>query len=101
MYSGYMWLSRGGVYGTYVVRWDQPRSTVANNSLHYVRTPAGSLQEATAWIRSVTVRDPGTGQETDKPSSDTAAVRIEDNAVAVTFGLNSSFDTECQGLVNV
>ncbi len=100
MFAGYMWLSSGGSYGTWHVRWEQPRLTVADHSLWDLRLPGGQLLAASAWIRSVTVRDPSTGQETIKDSPHLAAVRIENNAVSVTYGLNASFNCEIQGLVH-
>jgi hypothetical protein len=100
MFAGYMWLSDGGSWGSYTVRWDRPRSSVFDASLHYVRTPPGQLVDAKAWVRSVTVRDPLTGKETVKDSQTSVPVRIEDNAVAVTFSLNASFNTDAEALVH-
>jgi hypothetical protein len=41
-----------------------------------------------------------TGKETVKDSQASVPVRIEDNAVAVTFSLNASFNTDAEALVH-
>ncbi len=100
MFTGYMWLSSGGSYGTWEVRWPTPRLTVADHSLWDIRLPGGQLLSASAWIRSVTVRNPATGQETVLVSPHLTPARIENNMVAVTFGLNASFNCDIEGLVH-
>ena len=55
MWAGYMW----GENSNYTVSWDQPRTIVADSSI-FILT-ATDLPRVTAWIRSVTVKDPSTG----------------------------------------
>jgi hypothetical protein len=111
MFAGYMWLGyrdRFGGRSSYTVRWDRPRFTIADASLFSVSqiafqaldAPLAELIDANAWVMSVTVRDPSTGQEFVRASNGLEAVRIEDNAVAVTYALTSSANTEAQGLVH-
>ena len=96
MWAGYIW----GDNVSWTLKFDSPRFTFADASLQDIRVYEGGPIVATAWVRSVTVQDPSTGQITELPSDHTAAVRIEDNAIAVTYGLNGSFNMEATALIH-
>jgi hypothetical protein len=92
-----MWGDWGN--GSYTVSWDQPRFSIADASIFLFHSTG--LPRVTAWIMSVTVKDPATGAITVKRSDATVPVRIEDNAVAVTFALNSVNVFDAEALVHV
>jgi hypothetical protein len=95
MWTGYMW----GENTNYTVSWDQPRLIVADSSIWMFDSTG--LPRVTAWIRSVTVKDPSTGAITVKPSGAAVPVRIENNAIAVTFALNSVNCFDAEALIHV
>jgi hypothetical protein len=95
MWAGYMW----GENSNYTVSWDQPRTIVADSSI-FILT-ATDLPRVTAWIRSVTVKDPSTGSISVKASPAAVSVRIEENAIAVTFALNSVNCSDAEALIHI
>jgi hypothetical protein len=95
MWAGYMW----GENANYTVTWDQPRSIVADSSIFLFDSTG--LPRVTAWIRSVTVKDPVTGAVNVKQSNAAVPVRFEDNAIAVTFALNSVNCFDAEALIHV
>ena len=95
MWSGYMF----GENANYTVSWDRPRLIVADSSIFHFHSTA--LPRVTAWIRSVTVKDPSTGAITVKQSNAAVPVRIENNAIAVTFALNSVNCFDAEALIHV
>jgi hypothetical protein len=75
---------------------------LADASLHLLETRRARFGvQAVAWVRSVAVRDPSTGLISEKPSPATLPLRFEENAVAVTFGLNTTAGVEAEGLLHV
>ena len=96
MWAGYIW----GEHTSWTMQWEPPRKVFAEASLHLLEAPRDRRLSAVAWVRSVTVRDPSTGL-TLEVSSSTVPLRIESNAVAVTYGLNTTAGVEAEWLMNV
>jgi hypothetical protein len=88
-----------GDASNYTVSWDRPRLIVADSSVFLFDSTG--LPRVTAWIRSVTVKDPSSGGVTVKPSNAAVPVRIEDNAIAVTFAINSVNCFDSEALIHV
>ncbi|OFW07823.1 MAG: hypothetical protein A3H96_07345 [Acidobacteria bacterium RIFCSPLOWO2_02_FULL_67_36] len=98
MWAGYIW----GEYASVTANWEPPRLIMADASLHLLETRRAKFGvQAVAWVRSVTVRDPASGRTFEKPSSSTVPLRFENNAVGVTFGLNTTAGVEAEGLLHV
>jgi hypothetical protein len=75
---------------------------LADASLHQLDTRGARFGvQATAWVRSVTVRDPASGATVVKQSSSTVPMRFEDNAVGVTFSINTTAGVQAEGLLHV
>jgi hypothetical protein len=96
MWAGYIW----GEFASLTVRWEPPTNILVDASLHQYEAPRSGRSLAVAWVRSVAVRNPSTGGVTEKPSSTTVPMRFEDNAVGVTFGLNTTAGVEAEGLLH-
>lgn len=96
IWAGYIW----GEFASHTVRWEPPTNIFVDASLHLYEGPRSGRNHAVAWVRSVAVRDPSTGQVTEKPSAATVPMRFEDNAVGVTFSLNTTAGVEAEGLLH-
>ncbi len=98
MWAGFIF----GEFASVSANWEPPRLILADASLHQLDTRrARSGVQAVAWVRSVTVRDPASGATVVKPSSSTVPMRFEDNAVGVTFSINTTAGVEAEGLLHV
>jgi|1185.fasta_scaffold34682_2 hypothetical protein len=99
MWYGYFYVNYAGHY---TVSWERPRLIAADASIFlFDGRGAQGPPAVTAWVRSVTVKDPASGAITVKESDATVPVRIEDNAIAVTFGLNYSGCSDAEALIHV
>jgi hypothetical protein len=97
MWAGYIW----GEFASLTVNWEPPRLIMADASLHAINTRRAKFGvDAVAWVRSVTVREPS-GRTVVKPSDSTVPLRFEDNAIAVTFSINTTAGVEADGLLHV
>jgi hypothetical protein len=97
LWAGYIY----GEFGSVVARWNGPANILAEASLHLFEGPPSGRDRATIWIRSVAVRNPSTGAVTELPSDATVPMRFENNAVSVTFGINTTDGVEAEGLIHV
>jgi len=98
MWAGYIY----GEFASVTANWEPPRLILADASLHQLDTRRARFGvQATAWVRSVTVRDPVTGQTSVKDSPSTVPMRFENNAVGVTFSINTTAGVEAEGLLHV
>lgn len=96
LWAGYMW----GENANFTVSWTKPQSIVADNCLFTFDSFFGPPR-AVAWVRSVTVKDPNTGAITVKNSNASIPLRIEDNAISVTFALNTVHMLDSESLVHI
>lgn len=97
MWAGYIW----GEFASLTANWEPPRLIMADASLHALDTRRAKFGvDAVAWVRSVTVREPS-GRTVVKPSDSTVPLRFEDNAIAVTFSINTTAGVEAEGLLHV
>lgn len=96
MWLGYMW----GENANYTVSWDTPRDMTADASMWLFDSFYGPPRAA-AWIRSVTVKDPVTGAVTVKDSPASVPVRLERNAISVTFALNTVNMMDGESLLHI
>lgn len=98
MWAGYIY----GEFASVTANWETPRLILADASLHQLNTRRAKFGvQAVAWVRSVTVRDPVSGQTSVKDSPSTVPLRFENNAVGVTFSLNTTAGVEADGLLHV
>jgi len=95
LWAGYIW----GEHGSHTVNWPTPTNVLVDAALHQFESPIGKRNQATVWIRSVTVREPG-GRIVEKPSPATVPMRFEAGAVGVTYGINTTAGVEAEGLVH-
>jgi hypothetical protein len=96
LWAGYIW----GEFASHTVRWNTPTNVLVDASLHLYEGPRAGRDRAVAWVRSVAVRNPSTGAVTEKVSDTTVPMRFEDNAVGVTFSLNTTAGVEAEGLLH-
>lgn len=100
MWLGYMW----GEFSSFTVSWERPSLISADSSIFTFDTRNSQSNVppmVIAWIRSVTVKDPSTGAITVKESNAAVPVRIEDNAIAVTFSFGSTGCFDAEALLHV
>ena len=98
MWAGFIF----GEFASVSANWEPPRLILADASLHQLDTRGARFGvQATAWVRSVTVRDPASGATSVKPSSSTVPMRFEANAVGVTFSINTTAGVQAEGLLHV
>jgi hypothetical protein len=99
MWTGFFYVNYAG---RFTVNWERPRLIVADASIFlFDARDGGGAPAVVAWVASVTIKDPNTGVISVKESTASVPVRIEDNAIAVTFGLNYSGCNDAEALIHV